>query len=84
MYAADALRFQPIAGDTIKYLDLFKLGHSPANAQLEYETTLMLKIETPQSLADTSINPKVIDVYNILNVWKKIGCKEWKVYNMKS
>ena len=55
----------------MKYLDLFKLGHSQASAHLEYETTLMLKIETPQALADKSINPKVSDVYNIFNVWRK-------------
>ena len=61
----------------MKYLDLFKLGHSPASAHLEYETTLMLKIETPQALADRSINPKVSDVYNIFNVEEKIfGSKE--------
>ena len=41
----------------MKYLDLFMLGHSPASAHLEYETTLMLKIETPQALTDRSINP---------------------------
>ena len=39
----------------MKYLDSFKLRHSPASAHLEYETTLMLKTETPQVLADRSI-----------------------------
>ena len=81
VYAADALRFRPIAGNTtMKYLDLFKLGHSPASAHLEYETTLMLKIETPQALADRSINPKVSEVYNIFNVWRKtnLGAKNGK------
>ena len=72
VHAADALRFRPIAEDTRKkYYDLFKLGRSPASAHLEYETTLMLKMENPQALADRNINPKVSDVYNILIVWRK-------------
>ena len=53
VHAADALRFRPIAEDTRKkYYDLFKLGHSPASAHLKYETTLMLKMDNPQALAD--------------------------------
>ena len=40
---ADALRFRPIAEDTkAKYCDLFKQGHSPSSAHLEYETNLLL------------------------------------------
>ena len=39
-----ALRFRSIAEDTRKkYYELFKLGHSPASAHLEYETTLILR-----------------------------------------
>ena len=81
VHAADALRFRPIAEDTRKkYYDLFKLGHSPASAHLEYETTLMLKMDNPQALADRNINPKVSDVYNIFNVWQKtnLGARNGK------
>ena len=43
VHAADTLRFRPIAEDTRrKHYELFKLGHSPASAHLEYETTLLL------------------------------------------
>ena len=60
VHAADALRFRPIAEDTRKkYYELFKLGHSPASAHLVYETTLMLKMDNPQALADRNINLKV-------------------------
>ena len=81
IHAADALRFRPIAEDTRKkYYDLFKLGRSPASAHLEYETTLMLKMDNPQVLADRNINPKVSDVYNIFNVWRKtnLGARNGK------
>ena len=53
VHAADALRFRSIAEDTRKkYYELFKLGHTPSSAHLEYETTLMLKKENPRALAD--------------------------------
>ena len=49
---ADALRFRPIAKDTkAKYYDLFKQGHSPSSAHLEYETNLMF-LDNPHLLAD--------------------------------
>ena len=51
--------------------NLFKFGHSPASAHHEYETRLMLKEENPHVLADRSINPKVSDVYNMFNKWRK-------------
>ena len=68
---ADALRFRPISEETkSKYYDLFKQGHSPSSAHLEYETNLMYK-DKPQLLADRNINPKISDVYNIFNKWRK-------------
>ena len=67
---ADALRFRPISEETkSKYYDLFKQGHSPSSAHLEYETNLMYK-DKPQLLADRNI-PKISDVYNIFNKWRK-------------
>ena len=80
VHAADALRFRPNVEDTRKrYYELFKLEHSPASVHLEYETTLMLKMDNPQAVADRNINPKVGDVYNIFNVWwKNFGSKKWK------
>ena len=50
----------------LKYYDLFKQGHSPSSAHLEYETNLMYK-DKPQFLADRNTNPKISDVYNIFN-----------------
>ena len=68
---ADALRLRPISEETkSKYYDLFKQGHSPSSAHLEYETNLMYK-DKPQLLADRNINPKISDVYNIFNKWRK-------------
>ena len=69
---ADALRFRPISEETkAQYYDLFKQGHSPSSAHLEYETNLMYT-ESPQLLADRNINPKTSDVYNLFNKWRKI------------
>ena len=49
---ADALRFRTIAVDTkAKYYDLFKQGHSPSSAYLEYETNLTFQ-DNPHVLAD--------------------------------
>ena len=68
---ADALRFRPMSESTKqKYYDLFKQGHSPASAHMEYETQLSY-IEEPNILADRSRNPKVSDVYNLFNKWRK-------------
>ena len=68
---ADALRFRPISEETkSKYYDLFKQGHSPSSAHLEYETNLMYTYN-PQLLADRNINPKISDVYNIFNKWRQ-------------
>ena len=68
---ADALRFRPISDKTkSKYYDLFKQGHSPSCAHLEYETNLMYQHD-PQLLADRNINPKTSDVYNLFNKWRK-------------
>ena len=41
---------------------------------------LMLKMDNPQALADRNINPKVSDVYNIFNVWRKtnLGARKGK------
>ena len=59
---ADALRFRPIAEDTkAKYYDLFKQGHSPSSAHLEYETNLTL-LDNPHLLADRNMNPKLSDM----------------------
>ena len=68
---ADALRFRPISECTKqKYYDLFRQGHSPASAHLEYETHLTYK-EEPNLLADRSINPKLSDIYNLFDKWRK-------------
>ena len=41
---ADALRFRPVSESTKqKYYDLFRQGHSPCSAHLEYETQLTYK-----------------------------------------
>ena len=72
IYIADALRFRRVSNGTCeKYYNLFKVGHSPASAHLEYETNLMLEHDSPQALADRSMNPKLSDVYNLLNKWRK-------------
>ncbi len=64
---ADTLRFRPVSEETkSKYYDLFKQGHSPSSAHLEYETNLMFS-DNPQLLADRNINPKLSDVYNLFN-----------------
>ena len=52
-----------------KYYDLFRQGHSPSSAHLEYETKLTYK--DTQLLADRHINPKISDVYNLFNKWRK-------------
>lgn len=68
---ADALRFRPISEETkSKYYDLFKQGHSPSSAHLEHETNLMYS-DNPQLLADRNVNPKLSDVYNLFNKWRK-------------
>jgi hypothetical protein len=68
---ADALRFRPISADTkTKYYDLFKQGHSPASAHLKLETNLLYS-DDPQLLADRNTNPKLSDVYNLFNKWRK-------------
>ena len=73
---ADALRFRPIAVDTkAKYYDLFKQGHSLSSARLEHETNLMF-LDNPHLLADRSINPKLSDVYNLFNKWRKTNLRE--------
>ena len=73
---ADALRLRPIAEDTEnKYYELFKQGHSPSSAHLEYETNLML-LDNPQLLADRNINPKISDVYNLFYKWRKTNLGE--------
>ena len=70
---ADALRFRPIAEDTkAKYYDLFKQGHSPS---MEYETNLTF-MDNPHLLADRNINPKISDVYNLFNKWRKTNLGE--------
>jgi hypothetical protein len=73
---ADALRFRPITEDTkTKYFDLFKQGHSPSSAHLEYETNLMF-LDNPHLIADRNVNPKVSDVYNLFNKWRKTNLGE--------
>ena len=73
---ADALRFRPIAEDAkAKYYDLFKQGHSPSSAHLEYETNLLL-LDDPHLLADRNKNPKISDVYNLFNRWRKTNLGE--------
>ena len=72
VHIADALRFRRVSDETCeKYYGLFKLGHSPASAHLEYETNLMLEHDNPHVLADRSLNPKISDVYNLFNKWRK-------------
>ena len=67
---ADALRFRRISDSTKeKYYDLFRQGHSPSSAHLEYETQLTYK--DTQLLADRNVNPKISDVYNMFNKWRK-------------
>ena len=69
---ADALRFRPMSADTkSKYYDLFRQGHSPASAHLEYETNLMYCDDPQLALADRNTNPKLSDVYNLFNKWRK-------------
>ena len=68
---ADALRFRPLSESTKeKYYDLFRQGHSPSSAHLEYETHLTF-MDNPKVLADRNVNPKVSDVYNLFNKWRK-------------
>ena len=67
---ADALRFRPVSENTKeKYYDLFRQGHSPSSAHLEYETQLTYK--DTQLLADRHVNPKISDIYNLFNKWRK-------------
>ena len=67
---ADALRFRPISEKTKDtYYELFKQGHSASSAHLEYETNLMYT--DPHVLADRHENPKVSDVFNLFNKWRK-------------
>ncbi len=77
---ADALRFRPLSEQSKKdYYDLFSHGHSPATAHLEYETNLMYS-DKPDLIADRNCNPKVSDVYNLFNKWRKcnIGVRTGK------
>ena len=68
---ADALRFRPVSKSTKdKYYDLFRQGHSPSSAHLEYETHLTY-MDNPKLLADRNVNPKISDVYNLFNKWRK-------------
>ena len=67
---ADALHFRPIAEDTkAKYYDIFKQGHSPSSAHIEYEANLLL-LDDQHLLVDTNKNPKISDVYN---QWRKMN-----------
>lgn len=71
VHVADALRFRRMSQATIdKYYDLFRQGHSPSTAHLEYETNIMY-CDEPHLIADRSTNPKVSDVYNLFNKWRK-------------
>ena len=79
IHIADALRFRPISESTKDaYYELFRHGHSPSSAHLEYETNLMYT--DPHVLADRHENPKVSDVYNLFNKWRKcnLGVKAGK------
>ena len=67
VHVADALRVSESTKE--KYYDLFRQGHSPSSAHLEYETQLTYK--DTQLLADRHINPKISDVYNLFNKWRK-------------
>ena len=68
---ADALRFRPMSESTKeKYYELFRQGHSPSSAHLEYETHLTY-LDDPKLLADRNVNPKKSDVYNLFNKWRK-------------
>ena len=59
------LRFRPLSESTKeKYYDLFRQGHSPSSAHLEYETQLTYK--DTQLLADRHVNPKISDIYILL------------------
>ena len=67
---ADALRFRPLSDSTKeKYYDLFRQGHSPSSAHLEYESQVTY-MDT-QLLADRQVNPKRSDVYNLFNKWRR-------------
>lgn len=68
---ADALRFRPLSEDVkSRYFDLFQQGHSPSSAHLEHESNLMYS-DNPQLVADRNSNPKLSDVYNLFNKWRK-------------
>ena len=62
-YTSDPLLRTP----RLKYYDLFKQGHSPSSAHLEYETNLMF-LDNPHLIADRNINPKISDLFN---KWRK-------------
>ncbi len=77
--AADALRFRRISQEAkVAHYKLFRLGHSPASAHLEYETKLMLSYTSLNILADRYINPKRKDIYNLFSTWRKenLGIKD--------
>ena len=79
IHIADALHFRPISENTKEaYYELFRHGHSPSSAHLEYETNLMYT--DPYVLADRHANPKVSDVFNLFNKWRKcnLGVKAGK------
>ena len=51
----DAQRFRPISENTKeKYYELFRQGHSPSSAHLEYETHLTY-MNDPKLLADRNV-----------------------------
>ena len=80
VHVADALRFRRMSKTTIeKYYDLFRQGHSPSSAHLEYETNIMY-CDEPHLIADRSVNPKISDVYNLFNKWRRsnIGVRTGK------
>ena len=53
-----------------KNTGLFSQGHSPSSAHLEYETHLTY-MDNPNLLADRNVYPKISDVYNLFNKWRK-------------
>ena len=56
---ADALRFRPVSKSTKE--NLFRQGHSPSSAHLEYETHLTyMDGYMDKLLADRKVNPKII------------------------
>ena len=80
LLVADSLRFRHLAEQTKKhYCVLFSQCHKPASAHFEYESNLIYSDET-DLIADRSSNPKLSDVYNLFNKWRKckIGARTGK------